>query len=132
MNEFLQAELEAGQTEAVRHREKAVEKSHQKRSRGTVAKRTRSQSTETGSSAKRTRREPEAKVPSKGIQHPGRSLNHLTPTSRKTGMLASNYIRGVVEPEVLRCYHRGGARRGASGRERGKCQPKGHTIKFPC
>ena len=60
MNEFLQAELEAGQMEAAARREEPAEEPHQKRSRGTVAKHNRSQSTNTGWSAKRTRREPKA------------------------------------------------------------------------
>ena len=45
MDEFLQAELEIGQTEAARHREKPVEDPHQRCSRGAVAKRTQSHST---------------------------------------------------------------------------------------
>jgi len=39
MNEFLHAELEAGQTEAVRYRENPAEEPHQKHSRHTIAKR---------------------------------------------------------------------------------------------
>ena len=56
MDEFLQAELEIGQTEAAGHGEKSAEEPHQKSSRGAVAKHTRSQSTEAASSQKKTER----------------------------------------------------------------------------
>ena len=52
MDKFLQAEVEAGQTKAARHGKKFAEEPHQKRSRGAITKRTRSQSTETGSQKK--------------------------------------------------------------------------------
>jgi len=67
MSEFLQVELEASQTKAARHREEHAEEPHQKRSRGTVAKRTRA----IGLSAKRTRRESKAEVLSKGTSTSG-------------------------------------------------------------
>ena len=53
MGEFLQAELAADPTGAVRHEEKPAEESHQKGLWG-IMKCTRSQSTEVGSSKKKT------------------------------------------------------------------------------
>ena len=55
MDEFLQAKLEADQTRAVGYGEKPTEESHQRCSHGAVARHTRSQSTEAGSSKKKTR-----------------------------------------------------------------------------
>ena len=64
MGEFLQTVLEADPTGAAGHGEKLAEESHQRGTRG-VMKRTRSQSTEAGSSKKKTRREPVIEVPSR-------------------------------------------------------------------
>ena len=50
MDEFLQAELKIGKTEAAGHGEKPAEEPHQRCSRGAAAKHTRSQFTEAGSS----------------------------------------------------------------------------------
>jgi len=66
MDEFLQNELEASQTEVAGHGEKPAEEPYEKCSRGVVAKRTWSQSTEAGSSQKKTWWEPVAEAPSKG------------------------------------------------------------------
>ena len=76
MGEFLQAELEADPTGAAGHGEKVAEESHQLGSRG-VVKCTQSQSTEAGSSKKKTRREPVIEV-----------------LSRKTSVLA-------IDPESI-------------------------------
>jgi len=54
MDEFLQAELEIGQTVAARHKKKPAEESHKKCLRGSIAKCTRSQSTKASSSQKKT------------------------------------------------------------------------------
>ena len=65
MDEFLQAELEAGQTETAGHGEKPTEEPHKKCSRGIVAKRTRVWSIEAGLSQKKMRREPMDEAPFK-------------------------------------------------------------------
>ena len=70
MNKFPEAELEAIQENAIdvsRQIEQTTEESHQQRSRGPIAKHAQSQSAKAGSSQKRTRREPKAKIPSRGI-----------------------------------------------------------------
>ena len=66
MDEFLQTELEIGQTEAAGYGEKPAEESHQRRSLGEAAKHARSQSTEAGSSPKKLRQKPVAEASSKG------------------------------------------------------------------
>ena len=65
MDEFLQAELEIGQTEAAGYGEKPVEAPHQRHTQGAATTHTRSQSTEAGSSHKKSRWEPVAEAPSK-------------------------------------------------------------------
>jgi len=65
MDEFLQAELEIGQTETAGHGEKPIEELHQKCSRGAVVKHTQSQFTKAGSSQKKLRWKPVVEAPSK-------------------------------------------------------------------
>jgi len=65
MDKFLQAELVIDQTEVVGYGGEPAEESHQKRSHGDV-KRARPQSTEAGSSKKKTQQESVAEVPFEG------------------------------------------------------------------
>jgi len=81
MNKFLEAELEASQVEVAGfsgHGEEVAEEPYPRHLRSIIAKRTRSQSAEAGSSQKRAHQESEAKALSKELQDWRRSLNRYS------------------------------------------------------
>jgi len=70
MNEYLEAEKEAGACEAAEHITGTTEEHSARKSRQAVAKRAHLSSSAGGSSQKKVRREPETKVPLQGASQP--------------------------------------------------------------